>query len=340
MQKPRRVSIVILFIFFLSCKEQDSNDYKNLPHILNGQIPSLTEDMFLNLMVDSSNLPNNCNYIVQTKGEDTLNIIEFDDKKRMIFKSYRQFVFGNWNGKYLTMIEGHIYENNILKKTYYLHSNCGFKFYKYFYKNKKISNIKEYELNLRDEVNTNPYDYINHIFNINQLIKFTEKIGLDKKSKQISETKREYLKSIVQEYFKRKKTDTFSFSNTFLFDNETKNLIYTKYPNQLLRYNSKNKLSSKISKEIYQEDYYTTKFENIQNSLLVTTLYNGKPFMYRVFKNKNVIYLKYIRNSDSTNFEERKFELDDNNFPKRVIIKDFDKKDTINLTTRYLKNYK
>lgn len=111
-----------------------------------------------------------------------------------------------------------------------------------------------------------------------------------------------------------------------MFDNETKNLIYTKYPNQLLRYNSKNKLSSKISKEIYQEDYYTTKFENIQNSLLVTTLYNGKPFMYRVFKNKNVIYLKNIRNSDSTNFEERKFELDDNNFPKRVIIKDFDKK--------------
>ena len=73
-------------------------------------------------------------------------------------------------------------------------------------------------MNLRDEVNTNPYDYINHISNINQLIKFTEKIGLDKKSKQISETKREYLKSIVQEYFKRKKTDTFSFSNTSSLD--------------------------------------------------------------------------------------------------------------------------
>jgi hypothetical protein len=119
-------------------------------------------------------LPDNIRTIRQYKGDLLLNVREYDTLKNLTFSHYKQYVHENWNGKYLTMITGNLYNDlGILIKSYHLHSNAGLSIWYYEYdflgNNTKLF-MRDNDYEDHDSlINTNPYRYIEEITNINEL---------------------------------------------------------------------------------------------------------------------------------------------------------------------------
>ncbi len=141
-------------------------------------------------------LPDKIKTIRQYKGDFLLNVREYDTLKNLTFSHYKQYVRENWNGKYITMITGNLYDESGIKiKSYHLHSNAGLSIWYYEYD----SHGNNTELLMRNNdyedhdslINTNPYRYIEEITNINELV---------------SHLKIKEIEQVAQKYLQRKRT--------------------------------------------------------------------------------------------------------------------------------------
>jgi len=119
-------------------------------------------------------LPNKIKTINQYKNDLLINIIEYDTLKNVIFSYYKEYIGENWKGENMIMITANLYNNDVLKKSFHLHSNTGLSilYYEYdcFKKNNRVF-IREnkYDQN-KDQINKNPFHFITDIKSFNTLI--------------------------------------------------------------------------------------------------------------------------------------------------------------------------
>jgi hypothetical protein len=142
-------------------------------------------------------LPDKIKTIRQYKGDLLLNVREYDTLKNMTFSHYKQYVRENWNGKYITMITGNLYDDSgVLLKSYHLHSNAGLSIWYYEYDS--LGNNIELLMRNNDYehhdslINTNPYHYIAEITNINELASHPKIKGVERKAQKYLHWKRTY----------------------------------------------------------------------------------------------------------------------------------------------------
>ena len=197
-----------------------------------------------------NNLPDKIKTVEQYQDDFLLNVWTYDTLKNVIFNHYKQYVHENWNGKYLTMITGNIYNNFGRKtKSYSLHSNAGFSIYYYEYDGLG-NNTKTYERNNDFEYNNqlankNPYHYVSDIKNIDELINHSKikEIELRAKKYLLWERTFDSVGNLMTQTFFKKNGDTSGYKR-----NE-----YDKYNNIIYFYNES-------SKENHWEYYY--EYEN------------------------------------------------------------------------------
>jgi len=132
----------IISIFFVSCNEK----HTDLPpfSILISTLPSQNEDMLFNINIPKNNVPNNLEIIYQTLKSDTVNILQYDKNKNLIFKYYRNYSGEIKKSNSLIMSEGNVYSGNKLVRTFYFHSNVGFQEIEYNYNGSNIIDVKSY----------------------------------------------------------------------------------------------------------------------------------------------------------------------------------------------------
>lgn len=147
-----------------------------------GQVTSLPND----ISCEKKYLPEKIQTIQQYTGDLLMNVKEFDLSKNMTFSHHKQYVGENWNGKYLTMITGKVYnDKGREEKTYHLHSNVGLTIWYYEY-DSNGNNTRVYskagEGNKHDSlINQNPYRYIEEIVDFKGLINHPRIMELEKK---------------------------------------------------------------------------------------------------------------------------------------------------------------
>lgn len=190
------IYILILFLFF-SCKEK----YADLPSIVENMIPSQDSEMPFNITLAKNELPNKIKKIYQIQNQDTLNILEFDNQKNLIFKYYKQYQGEYWNDKFIFMLEANVYSKNKLIKTYYLHSNVGYELFLYSYSGDNIDEIKSYTLNNIKGTNINQYSFIRKIKDYASCINFVKNLDIEKDKNFNYKINRDFSNNIVKEYF-------------------------------------------------------------------------------------------------------------------------------------------
>lgn len=82
-------------------------------------------DLGNDIAYDNPHIPASLRKVAQYQHDTLLNIVEFDQRGRLRFKYYKQYVGKFWNGRYVTMLTANVYEGNRLVKIYDLHSNTG-----------------------------------------------------------------------------------------------------------------------------------------------------------------------------------------------------------------------
>lgn len=142
--------------------------------IVNGQLTFLPN----NISKSQEELPDGLHFVWQNRNDTLLNVREYNPRKQLIFKHYKQFVSNNWNGKYIIMIDAFIYNDfNELIKTYSLHSNAGFSSDSLVYNEAGFLSRKYRKNNWSNSsqnVNSNPYSYIAEIHSLKELISHEE----------------------------------------------------------------------------------------------------------------------------------------------------------------------
>lgn len=149
----------LIFILLLTLSNQSFGQYSDLSNDIHRP---------------TDKIPKNLKRVIQYSDSLIFNVIEYDKSGNEILKYYRQYVGEFWNGKYITMITGNVFENNRIVKTYSLHSNAGFDIYSFEYDTilkqlKNFSFIKEKDLS-DDKINSNPYKDIDTITTFNKLL--------------------------------------------------------------------------------------------------------------------------------------------------------------------------
>jgi hypothetical protein len=327
-----KIYIVILLIFCFGCNHKKDFNYQNLPDILENVFPSKTEDMFLNLNLEKP--IKGISYIIQIIGNDTINIVQFDNQGRLTLKLYRQYVGEFWNDKYVTMVEGHIYSENKIKKSYFLHSNANFSEYHYSFSDNLVSKIKVYEKEFNG-MNNNSNFKIKHISNLRELEQVAIEHNLNNEKYFSYSIERNYNGNIVTETRKNKNEKKSIAVDQFIFDNETKKLIFQTSNSSMFTY-EKEKLNSIVRHEYNDTAIIIKKFNYNLDTTFITEICNGEHYWYTNTVNSNAIYFKSLRNFDTSNCEINIYECDKYKIPLRVTIKDTYEKDSIiNIKTIY-----
>lgn len=192
----KKIISLLVFSFLFSC----SKEKIDLPPLLENTLPSSSEMPF-NLILSENKFPDKIKKLYQTQNQDTLNILEFDKNKNLIFKYYKQYISENWNGKFLYMIEANVYDENKLVKTYYLHSNIEYELFEYSYDGDNITEIKSFLLGYLKGYNDNPHLLIKEIKNYKTCINFIKKIENTSKKRPNYTIKREFSGNEIKEYF-------------------------------------------------------------------------------------------------------------------------------------------
>lgn len=130
-------------------------------------------------------LPPRLQRVIQYEGNVPLNIAEYDPQGKLIFHHYKYYMGSNWPGTYLTVITAHLYEGERLMRTYELHSNVGFTItdYAYGWWGWRVrAYVRRDSYDPKQEINTNPYQYITQIQSLSQLraqpqVQLLERIG-------------------------------------------------------------------------------------------------------------------------------------------------------------------
>lgn len=328
-----KIFLLILTLVILGCNEPKKFHYDDIPDILENTIPSKSEDLFLNLNLQI--LPSNKKYILQIVGSDTINILEYDNKNRLIFKLYRQYVHETWNDFYITMIEGHIYDNDILTKTIFLHSNADFVEYNYSYKSNLLEKVLVYEKSF-PSVNNNENWKIKYLTNFKQLHSFMDSFDIHNKENLTTELSRTYNENIVTEKRRNLKEKNTIVLNRMVFNEETKKLEYQTSPQTMFIYDENLILKSKIKTEYKDTNIIISKYYYSHDTIDVLEYIESIPFVKRKLVNNNIVYFKYIRNLDTSNYEENLYECDKYGLPCKTTIKNTYEKDSIiNIKTIY-----
>jgi hypothetical protein len=89
------------------------------------------EDMGNDIAYDTRHIPAGLRKMVQYQRDTIMNILEFDQRGRLVFKYYKQYEGKYLNGLYLTMLSANVYEGSRLVKHYELHSNAGLQVWYY-----------------------------------------------------------------------------------------------------------------------------------------------------------------------------------------------------------------
>ncbi|MGC4039821.1 MAG: hypothetical protein QM710_03250 [Flavobacterium sp.] len=194
-----RYVFALAFLLLISCSKRK---YIELPAMTENQLPSQDPDMKFNLCPKKENLPDKIKKIYQVQGNDTVNILEFDQNKNLTFKFYKQFEGDYWHDKFIFMIEANVYEGNKLSHTYYLHSNVGYELFKYKYDGENISQVKSYQLDNIKGVNINQYSFIKKLKDYQSCIAFADKLGIQSNGKSSYEVNRDFSDRQVKEYGK------------------------------------------------------------------------------------------------------------------------------------------
>ena len=142
-------------------------------------------------------LPNNIKTIRQYKGDLLLNVREYDTLKNLTFSYYKQYVRENWNGRYITMITGNLYnESGILVKSFHLHSNAGLSIWYHEYDslgNNIALSMRNNDYENKDSlINKNPYRYIAEITSINKLVSHPKIKEIERQAQKYLSLKRTY----------------------------------------------------------------------------------------------------------------------------------------------------
>lgn len=150
---------ILLLILLFTLSNQSFGQYSDLPN---------------DIYRPTDKIPKNLKRIVQYSDSLIFNVVEYDKSGNELFKYYRQYVGEFWNGKYIIMITGNVFENNRIVKTYNLHSNAGFDIYSFEYDTilrqlKTFIFIKEKDLS-DDKINSNPYKDIDTITTFNAIL--------------------------------------------------------------------------------------------------------------------------------------------------------------------------
>ncbi len=181
-------------------------------------------------------LPKKIKTIRQYKGELLMNVREYDSLKNLTFSHYKQYVGKNWNGEYLTMITGNIYnDSGIIEKSYHLHSNAGLSIWYYEYDNKGNNlnlSIRNNDYEHNDSlVNTNPYGYISEITNIKELINQSKIKDIEKVAKKYLHWERTYdsIGNMLTELSFKENGDTSSYQRYKYDDKNNKIYFYNEW---------------------------------------------------------------------------------------------------------------
>jgi len=177
-------------------------------------------------------LPDKIKTIRQYKGDLLLNVREYDTLKNMTFSHYKQYVRENWNGKYITMIDGNIYDNSgRIEKSYHLHANAGLSIWYFEYDSlgnntKVLMRNNDYEEH-DSLINKNPYRYIEEITNINELISHPKIREIEKVAKKYLLWQRTFdsIGNLLTEFSFKENGDTSGFKR-YEYDENNNNIYF------------------------------------------------------------------------------------------------------------------
>ncbi|MBZ4034731.1 hypothetical protein K6T82_08135 [Flavobacterium sp. 17A] len=329
------ISLLIAFLL-LSCKK----DKIDLPPLLENILPSSSEMPF-NLILSENKFPNKIKKFYQLQNQDTLNILEFDKNKNLIFKYYKQYVDETWNGKFIYMIEANIYDNNKLIKTYYLHSNTEYEMFEYYYDGDNIKEIKSSLLGYTKGYNNNPHLLIKKLKDYPSCIDFIKKIETENKKRPNYVVEREFSNHEIKEYFNfSNNKDKESYKLYILnknnkiqrIENFAKNKkwdINTKY----FEYDKFNKLKKAYSINKKGDTLKSTEYDYKSPNKIVIRKENNIEISRKEFK-KNTLIRYHYKGADGSYFGFEKYYLDKFGIPLKIIKK------TNEIDTIYnLKNY-
>lgn len=287
----KRIIYFLIFALLVSCNKEKVD----LPPLLENIIPSKSEMPF-NLVSSENEFPDKIKKFYQLQNTDTLNILEFDNHKNLIFKYYKQYVGNFWKDKFIYMIEANVYNGNKIIKTYYLHSNAGYELFTYDYYGDNIQEMKSYFIGNIKGSNTNSCYFIKQIKSYKDSMDFIKKIE--------NENKNRFNYKITREFSGNKIIES--------FDSELQDGTY-----KLIVLNKKNKIE-KI--EYYAKDKKwdnSTKYFEYDNLNNLTKTYSInkhsdtlKSTEYRI-KNSNKIVIK----------KENEIEISRKEFLKNTVIK-------------------
>lgn len=165
---------ILLFILLLTLSNQSFGQHSNLS---------------IDIHRPTDKIPKKLKRIIQYSDSLIFNIIEYDTSGNEIFTYHRQYVGEFWNGKYITMITGNVFENNRIVKTYSLHSNAGFNIYSFEYDTvlKQLKNFTfTIESDLSDhKINSNPFKDIDTITTFNEILGVRPIQDIENKSRKV-----------------------------------------------------------------------------------------------------------------------------------------------------------
>lgn len=194
--KPTYLFVLALLIL-ASCTKRK---HVELPSMVENMLTSMDEDMQFNINPNKKDLPLNIRKICQVLNRDTLNILEYDQNKNLLFKYYKQYEGENWNDKYIYMLEANVYKDGRLVKTYTLHSNAGYELYLYGYDGDNMAEVENYHLDNIKGVNINQYSFIKKIKDYKSCMAFLGKLNIEGKGKPQFHTYRDFSDTEVREY--------------------------------------------------------------------------------------------------------------------------------------------
>ena len=331
----KRILYFLILSLFVSCNKEKIN----LPPLLENILPSKS-GMPFNLVSSENRFPYKIKRFCQLQNTDTLNILEFDKNKNLIFKYYKQYVSKYWPDEFIYMIELNIYDNNKLVKTYYLHSNTEYELFTYHYNDENLTEMKSFQIGHIKSNNDNPYYFIKKIKDYKACLKFVNKIENDHKKRLTYTISRKFSNNEVIESFNSELEDG-TYKHYILDDNKyLKRIEYyakgikwdtnTKY----FKYDSSNNLKKTYSLNKNRDTLKSTEYKNKNSNKIVIKKEMNFEISRKEFLNNTLVKYNY-QGVDSSYYGVENYLLDKFGIPVKIIKKTRERDTTYNLKNYY-----
>lgn len=320
----KKIFYFIIMFQLLSCDEKPVKI--DLPPILENNIPSQDNELPFDLNTTEYDFPDKIKKIYQLQNRDTLNILEFDKQKNLIFKFYKQYGGKYWHDKFIFMIEANVFSKNKLIRTYYLHSNVGYELFTYDYNNENIVEVKSYILDNIKGVNINQYSFIKKIKDYKTCMAFVKKLDIENKNKVNYTIKREFGNNQVKEYFNNQNTQSDDSYKLYILNDKNKIEkieyyaknkkweINTKY----FKYDNLNNLLKAYSINEKFDTLKSTEYGFNNSNRFIIKKENGFEISRKEFLRNNLIKHQY-QGIDSSYYGKDEYILDKFGIPIKMI---------------------